>query len=360
MGDIQQQVRDIVDELVGTGVEAGVQVAVFRHGEQVVDVTAGADVTGRPLTAGTPVFAQSVGKGVGATVVHVLAERDVFNYDTRIAELWPEFGAHGKDRLTIRDALIHSLGVPHLPAGITVEEFLDVERTAGRIAGLAPVWEPGTQSGYHAQTWGFVIAELVRRASGKPISQVLAEEVSGPLGVADEVYFAVPAAEQPRLATLDQTAAYAEMLAMFPTEAPAVLPYAELCNRSDFRAAGIPQGCTTSARAVARMYAALLGEVDGVRLVPPARLAELSGVAYAGPDVVMGMPTKWALGYGIGTPWGDPLPFGMPGIGGCAAYADVATGTAFALTSTRLHGGMAPALTEVTKLDVFGRDLDNV
>lgn len=360
MGDIQQQVRDIVDELVGTGVEAGVQVAVFRHGEQVVDVTAGADVTGRPLTAGTPVFAQSVGKGVGATVVHVLAEQGVLAYDTRIAELWPEFGAHGKDRLTIRDALIHTLGVPHLPAGTTPEQFFDVPQICARLADTVPLWEPGTQMGYHAQTWGFVIAEIVRRATGRPISQVLADVVSGPLGVADEIYFSVPAADQPRLATLDQTPEYAEMLAVFPTEAPAVLPTAELVNRPEFLAAGVPQGCVTSARAVARMYAALLGEVDGVRLVPPARLAELSAVAYAGQDVLMGMPTRSALGYGIGTPWGDPAPFGMPGIGGSAAYADAGTGAAFALTSTRLHGGMAPALTEITKLDVFGRDLDNV
>lgn len=360
MGDIQQQVRDIVEELVGSGVEAGVQVAVYRHGEQVVDVAAGADATGRALTAGTPVFAQSVGKGVAATVVHVLAERGVFGYDTRITELWPEFGAHGKDRATIRDALTHTLGVPHLPAGTRPEQFLDLPWVCARIADTVPLWEPGTQCGYHAQTWGFIIAEIVRRATRTSISQLLADEVSGPLGVADELYFSVPAADLPRLATLDQTPEYAEMLAVFPTEAPAVLPSAELVNRPDFLAAGVPQGCVTSARAVARMYAALLGAVDGVRLVPPARLAELSAVAYAGRDVLMGMPTKSALGYGIGTPWGDPVPFGMPGIGGSAAYADVATGTAFALTSTRLHGGMAPAMTALAQLDLFGRDLDNL
>src|SRR5918997_3427116 len=102
MHALQRQVQEVLDELVATGAERGLQVAVYRHGEQVVDAVAGvADpATGRPVTPDTPFYAYSVGKGVSATVAHVLVERGLFGYDTPIVELWPEFGAHGKEKAT--------------------------------------------------------------------------------------------------------------------------------------------------------------------------------------------------------------------------------------------------------------------
>jgi CubicO group peptidase (beta-lactamase class C family) len=104
MDDMQGDVQAVLDRLIESGSERGLQVAVYRDGEQVVDAVAGvADVeTGRPVTASTPFFATSTGKGVTATVVHVLAERGVLDYDTPIVELWPEFGARGKEGATLR------------------------------------------------------------------------------------------------------------------------------------------------------------------------------------------------------------------------------------------------------------------
>jgi CubicO group peptidase (beta-lactamase class C family) len=100
MNDVQQQIQQAIDQLVELGAERGLQVAVYRDGQQVVDAVAGvADpATGRPVTSDTLFFSYSIGKGVAATVVHVLAERGAIVYDTPIAELWPEFGAHGKIR----------------------------------------------------------------------------------------------------------------------------------------------------------------------------------------------------------------------------------------------------------------------
>jgi CubicO group peptidase (beta-lactamase class C family) len=104
--------------------------------------------------------------------------------------------------------------------------------------------------------------------------------------------------------------------------------------------ADIPAGGKMSARAVARMYAALLGEVDGVRLIPPERLSEVSAVAFSGVDQIMGFPSTWALGYSVGRLGTDPqessTTFGYGGVGGSYAYADTATGIAFALTKNRL------------------------
>ena len=112
-------------------------------------------------------------------------------------------------------------------------------------------------------------------------------------------------------------------------------------NRADTLAAAVPSYGTVTARAVARLYAALLGEVDGgVRLISPERLREVSAVAMTGVDQVFGFPTSWGLGYSIdriGTESREtPTVFGVGGIGGSYAYADTATGTTFALTKNRL------------------------
>jgi CubicO group peptidase (beta-lactamase class C family) len=181
----------------------------------VADAVAGiADpATGRPVTSDTPFFSYSIGKGVAATVVHVLAERGVLDYDTPIVELWPEFGAHGKEKVTLRHALSQSAGVPGLPSGLTVEDMCDWDKMCAIIADAEPWWEAGTKIGYHAVTFGYIVGEIVRRASGKPISQVLWEEVAGPLGIADELFFAIPASEQGRLARLEDAPIPPEMAA---------------------------------------------------------------------------------------------------------------------------------------------------
>src|SRR3712207_3805223 len=178
MTDIQRQVQQAIERLVESGTERGLQVAVYRHGEQVVDAVAGVanPTTGRPVTSDTPFFSYSIGKGVASTVVHVLAERGTLDYDMRIVELWPEFGAHGKEIATVRHALSQSLGVPGLPPEVTVEDLCDWEKMCAIIADAEPWWEPGTRIGYHAVTFGYVVGEIIRRATGKPISQVLRED----------------------------------------------------------------------------------------------------------------------------------------------------------------------------------------
>lgn len=346
MADLQRRVQGAIDELVESGAETGLQVAVYRHGEQVTDAVAGvADpTTGRPVTSGTPFFSYSVGKGVAATVVHALAERGAIDYDMRIAELWPEFGARGKQTATVRHALSQSLGVPGLPPGLTVNDLTDWEKMCEIIAGSEPWWEPGTKVGYHAITFGYVLGEILRRVTGKPIPRVLVEEVAGPLGVADELFFAVPEAEQGRMARLEDAEGNEEAYGELPEDSPIrrLGPdlTAEHANSADVRGANILAGGTVSARAVARMYAALIGEVDGVRLISPERLREVSAVEITGNDQIFGFPVSWGLGYAIGRLGADPQQtatvFGIGGVGGSYAYADTATGTAFALTKNRL------------------------
>jgi CubicO group peptidase (beta-lactamase class C family) len=357
---LQQRVQEAADQLVESGAERGLQVAAYRDGDQVVDVVAGvADPdSGRPVDAGTVFYNFSVVKGATATIVHVLAERGLFGYDTPVAELWPEFAANGKQAVTVRQVLDHTAGVPGIPLDTTVEDLCDWARMRDAVAAAALWWEPGTKVGYHAYTFGYILGELVRRATGKPISQVLREEVAGPLGVADELWFGMPASEHHRLARLEDepgaAEAAAQWLASMPPDLPMfkaspmnLFPDAAFGNRADTLAADIPAGGKTSARAIARMYAALLGEVDGVRLLTPERLAEATAVSSSGTDEVFGMPTTWGLGYGIGGPSGGaedaPTVFGYGGVGGSFACGDTATGIAWAVTKNRISNDFATA-----------------
>lgn len=369
MSEVQKQIQEAIGQLVESGAERGVQVAVYQRGELVVDAVAGiADpATGRAVKSDTPFYNFSIGKGATSTVAHVLAERGLFGYDTPVVDLWPEFGAHGKHAVTVRHVLSQSAGVPGIPLDTTAEDLCDWDKMCAAIADSELWWEPGTKVGYHAYTFGYIVGELVRRATGKPISQVLLEQVSGPLGVGDELYFGMPKSEHHRLARLEDAPRDPAMMAAMPPDLPmfkagpmALVPTAELGNRAHILEADIPAGGKTSARAIARMYAALLGEVDGMRLISPERLREATAVAMSGNDEVFGMPTTWALGYAIGglgsAPQDSPSVFGVGGAGGSFACGDKASGIAFAVTKNRLTNDFSAA-TQLSRMvtEALGR-----
>jgi CubicO group peptidase (beta-lactamase class C family) len=244
----------------------------------------------------------------------------------------------------VRHALSQSVGTPSLPPEVTVEDLCDWEKMCEIIAGSEPWWEPGEKIGYHAITFGYIIGEIIRRASGKPIPQALKEEVVAPLGVEDELFFAVPVSEQDRLARLEDAPGDEEMFGELPEDSPIFKLGPDLtakhANRADVLSANILAGGTVTARAVARMYAALFGEVDGVRLISPERLREVSEIAMSGEDQIFGFPTAWGLGYSIGQFFSNAHEtqhvFGVGGVGGSHAYADTKTGTTFALTKNWL------------------------
>jgi CubicO group peptidase (beta-lactamase class C family) len=363
MSDVQKKVQKAIDELVDSGAERGMQVAVYTRGELAVDAVAGiADpATGRRVESDTPFYNFSIVKGAAATLAHMFVERGAFGYDTPLVDLWPEFGAHGKQKVTVRHVLSHTAGVPGIPLTTTPEDLCDWDKMCAAIADSELWWEPGTKIGYHAYTFGYLVGEVIRRATGKPTSQVLLEEVSGPLSVGDELYFGMPGSEQHRLAVLeDGEVADGGVMAAMPPDLPmfkagplTVFPTAKLGNRADILAADIPAGGKTSARAIARMYAALLGEVDGARLISPARLREATAVAMSGTDAIFGMPTKWGLGYAIGGLGsgsdGSTSVFGVGGAGGSFACGDTASGIAFAVTKNRLTSDFNAA-TQLSRL----------
>ena len=337
---LQHRVQDLVDELVASGAETGLQVAVHHRGRRVVDVVAGvADgTTGRLVTPATLFFGFSTAKGVTALIAHLLVRNGLVGYDTPVAEVWPEFGVHGKETATLRQVLTHTVGVPAMPGGLGPADLADWPRVCAAIAGAEPRWRPGSRTGYHSFTFGFLVGEIARRVTGQPVRQLLHDWVAAPLGIVGELYFGVPQAALPRLARLED----AEPYPAEPGPHDSVLapwerqPRASMGNSPGLIQADVPSVGTFTARGMATVYAAIL---DG-RLIAAEQLAELSAVAFEGTDQVFGNPARLALGYPlgrIGAPANEaPATFGWPGGGGSYAYADPATGTAFAVTKNRL------------------------
>lgn len=350
--DVQARAQAAIDRRVAGGDEVGVQVAVVEHGRVVVDAVSGAadPDRGRAVAPGTLFFAASTAKGVASAVAHVLVERGKLAYDLRAADVWPEFAAHGKDKVTLRHVLLHTAGVPAPPYDTTVEELCDWEHMCAVLADAEPWWEPGTRFGYHAKTFGFLLGEIVRRATGRTLSWWLREAVTVPLGIGDEVHFGVPGELLDRVARQQPPAGPAPPQPAPGSPAdraipPGIRPDAGYANRPDVLTADIVSEGTMSARGAARLYAALLGSVDGVELVSPARRASMAAVQCEGQDEVMGVPSAWAFGFSPRRPGGVPSrpgsTFGMVGMNGSAAYADIDSGVAVGVMRNRFDADLA-------------------
>ncbi|WP_210747968.1 serine hydrolase domain-containing protein [Actinomadura latina] len=348
---MQERVQAVADELVASGAEVGLQAVVMERGRVVADVVAGlADrERARAVTPGTLFYAASAAKGVASAVAHVLVERGELAYDMKAADVWPEFAAHGKGGVTLRHVLLHTAGVPAPPYDTTVEDLCDWDHMCAVLAESRPWWEPGTRFGYHAQTFGFLLGEIVRRGTGRTLAWWLREAVTRPLGIEDEVHFGVPenlltgvAVQQPPVEPFGRPKQGSPAGKAIP---PGIQPDAAYANRPDVLGADIPSAGTMTARGAARLYAALLGHVDGVDLVSAARRAEMAALHYEGMDEVMEMPAAWAFGFSPHRPGGaggrPGSCFGMVGVNGTAAYADIDSGIAVAVMRNRFSPDMA-------------------
>jgi CubicO group peptidase (beta-lactamase class C family) len=344
MPDPQATIQAILDELVASGEECGLQVAVYHHGQPIVDAWAGvADpVSGAPVTPETLFTVYSVSKGIAATALHILAEQGKLAYDDPIAKHWPEFGQGGKEGVLVRHSLSHVAGVPQMPAGTSNDDVLDWPGMCDRIAALTPLWRPGETLCYHALTYGWIVGGVAERADGRSFARIVEEELARPLNL-DGLFFGVPAADLGRLATMEETA---ELRDEPPGAMPDVTPPGSIAdvqmNRPEVRRACLPAyGLCANARSLARVYASLIGDgVDGVRLLPPDRVRKATALQVDGIDANGGTPSRFALGYGLGGPDSAAGPrlsaFGHGGYGGAYGYADPEYDLAVGLTKNRL------------------------
>jgi CubicO group peptidase (beta-lactamase class C family) len=340
---IRSATEELVDDAIGSGRESAVQVAVILDGDIVVDVSAGwADEATRSAVGSDSLFfAASTAKGIVSATTHCLLERGDLVEALRLSDVWPEFAAMGKQDVTLRHVLDHTAGVPAPPASTTVAELCDWEHMCGAIAASEPWWEPGTEFGYHAITFGFLVGETVRRATGRPLSSWLRELLTIPLGLEDHVYFGVPREHHRRVVPqidsgpLPQPGPGTAAARALPEP---MRPDAAYANDARVLSADIPSQGTMTALGAASVYAALLGHVAGLDVVSPERRERLPRLRCVGHDAVMDIDAAWADGFSPHAPGGDDVDrsvFGMFGVNGTGAYADPERGVAVAVMRNR-------------------------
>ncbi|MER5444493.1 serine hydrolase domain-containing protein [Streptomyces sp. NPDC002764] len=331
--------------------DRGAAVAVYRDGHRVVDLWAGTrDVDGtEPWQHGTAQIVRSATKGVAAAVLLLLHQRGELDLDAPVGTYWPEFKAAGKERTRVWHLLAHRAGVPVLDTPLTPAQAADPVLGAEAVAAQAPVWEPGTDHGYHAQTYSWLTGELVRRVTGREIGEWIAGEIAGPLGA--DLWLGLPDGERARagrVAQIDPPAeprglrlrpkrevseAYADPASLTRRAFAAITPLPDE-NDPAYRAAALPaSNGVATADGLARFYASLIGEVDGgSRLFTPESVELARAERSAGPDRVLVVATRFGLGYmlhGAASPLLSPASFGHPGRGGALGFADPESGIAF-------------------------------
>ncbi len=345
--------------------ERGAAVAVYRHGRKVVDLWAGTrDVDGvEPWAVDTVQIVRSAGKGIAAAVPLLLHQRGQVDLDAPVSTYWPEFKANGKERVLVRDLLAHRAGVPALDTPLTPAEAADGVSGPAAVAAQRPQWEPGTDHGYHAQTYSWLIGELVRRATGRTIGRWIAEEIARPLGL--DFWFGLPSDEAHRIGRIGPVEppatgtasgalrvrakrsvveAYRDPDSLTRRAFGAIDPFPDE-NDPAYRAAELPaSGGIATARGLARCYAAMIGPVDGHRrLFAPATLTLARTEESAGPDRVLVVNTRFGLGYmlhGPAAPLLGPGSFGHPGRGGSLGFADPESGIALGYVTNGLQKGV--------------------
>ncbi|WP_128378157.1 serine hydrolase domain-containing protein [Streptomyces cavernae] len=341
-----EAVRAALEENFRERGELGAAVCVVQNGETVVDLWGGwADAARtRPWERDTLVNVWSTTKGPAALCVHILADRGLLDLDAPVARYWPEFAAAGKESVLVRHLLSHRAGLAGLREPLSLEQLYDWELTTKRLAATEPWWEPGTRSGYHALTYGFLVGELVRRVSGVLPSVFLEREVTGPLGI--DFTIGLPEQEAGRVAEMVHPPAVAssEQAAIFSQLAPVAIAAltnpvvgAEEANTALWRAAELPaaNGHGT-ARAVAALYGvfAQRGMYGGRRILSPEAAERAREGQGACRDLVLGAgfeaETEVALGLWLSGPnksYGpNPRAFGHDGFGGSCGLADPEAG----------------------------------
>ncbi|MBU3065276.1 beta-lactamase family protein [Nocardia sp. NEAU-G5] len=359
-----EPVREAFERNFAEHGDVGAAVAIYRDGRPVVDLWGGlADpATDRPWERDTAALVYSATKGVLAAAAHLLVERGQLDLDAPVARYWPEFAAADKGEIPVRWLLSHRAGLPALDRAVPLAAALSWDPMVEALAAQRPQWTPGTAHGYHGRTFGWLVGEVVRRITGLTPGRFVAQEIAGPLGI--DFFIGLPESERARVARLVfaprpelGSVAIEDIPEAFRGIFAAMQDPDHLINRAfqvtdpadpDFdsyevQAAEFPSsnGIGT-ARGLARLYAALIGEVDGVRLLSPATLADAVREQAEGIDRVMMMPDRYASGYMLptaGLEFAGPDSFGHPGRGGSLALADPSRGLAFAYVTNYIIEG---------------------
>jgi CubicO group peptidase (beta-lactamase class C family) len=321
-----------------SGEELGARFCLVQAGEVVVDLWAGfADrqrtraFDDRTLTA---VF--STTKAVAALLIARLVDAGKLDYGQRVAEVWPEFGQAGKQDITVEQVMSHQEGLSGFPDEMDPALWFDWDAICEKLAAMAPLWPPGSASGYHPITFGYLAGEIFRRVDGRTMGTALREDLAGPLDL--DLWIGLPDAQHGRVADLQRPNGlpnFGEVNAA--TKAAFLTPWSSPAGRgqAEWRRIEIPSANGhATAQALARLMGALAngGWLDGETILSPSLIAEASRERIHGRDLVLPFVMSWGAGFMRNAPvkvWGPgEATFGHSGWGGSCAFADPETGLA--------------------------------
>jgi len=346
------EVRDVFAEHLRTGQDQGAAVAVSVDGRLVVDLWGGTadERSGRVWQRDTACVTFSATKAVTAAALLLLAERGRLAVGDRVVDHWPGFGAHGKDAITIEHLLTHQAGLPAFDRPIGLQEAADPDAMAAQLAGQRPEWEPGTAHGYHALTFGWLVGEVVRRVSGRPVREFVAQELGADLELG------VPPERVPQLARIaagrplrapdrpaDERTVARLVAATADPDSPLQRSTANpggSFNKPALLTAGWPAaGLVCTARALADFYRRL---GDG-SLLPRGAVKEATRERVRGPDRTLVLESAFGLGFmrPAAGMWLPPAArataFGHPGASGALGLGDLEAGVAFGFVPNLTH-----------------------
>ncbi|TCP51898.1 CubicO group peptidase (beta-lactamase class C family) [Tamaricihabitans halophyticus] len=305
------KVRTLMRDNIETGRELGASITVDLHGETIADLWGGHGDAQRtiPWSRDTIVNVWSSTKTVTNLAALMLVDRGMLDVFAPVAKYWPEFAANGKDAIEVRHIMSHTSGVSGWEPPFAVDDMYDWERSTQLLASQAPWWEPGTASGYHANSMGHLVGEVVRRVSGKSLKEFVRTEIAEPLRA--DFQIGARADDDHRIAEIIPPRVRAFDLSTLPPNVPMFRTFhgpvsdPTVANTEPWRRADLGAGNGHgNARALARILSAvsLGGEVDGVKLLSPTTIELIFQEQADGVDLVLGVPLRWGIGYGLPQP----------------------------------------------------------
>lgn len=347
-----ESLRGVVSDLIGSGEDVGSSVTVLIEGKPVVDIWGGwvDEQKSAPWGPDTITNVWSTTKTMTALCALMLIDRGQLDPDAPVAKYWPEFAQNGKDNVLVRHLMSHTSGVSGWDQPVQVSDIYDWDKSTGMLAAQAPWWEPGTASGYHAIDFGHLIGEVIRRVTGKKLGQFFADEVAGPLGA--DFFIGLPDSEFGRVSNVipppplpipEGIPMDSVMMKTFTGPAPdASDSWTPEWRRADIGGAN-GHG---NARSVARAQSVIVngGEVDGVRLLSKDTIDLIFKEQSNGTDLVLGVPIRFGIGYGLEVSEQPYIPVGRVcfwgGWGGSVIVNDVERNLTISYMMNRMSPGL--------------------
>ena len=335
-------VRNFTDGPEGLD-EVGARFTVCRAGETLVDLWAGHADTARtrPFTEATLVPVFSTGKAVMALMIGWAVERGLLDYEAPVAAIWPEFGQAGKADITLARLMSHQAGLSGLSPSIDPTLWFEPEKILEALCRQAPLWAPGTASGYHPSTIGYLAGEVFRRADGRTMGQALKQDFADPAGL--DLWLGLPEAEHGRVAQMKKPTSAPDLGVIDAVKTAAFLDKGSAPagrGSAEWRKMEIPSAnMHATAEALARMLALALPEGLAGKTLSEATRTALTRERISGPDRVLPFTLSWAAGFmrnqGVDVFGANPETVGHCGWGGSCAFADPETGVTAAYVMTR-------------------------